>query len=632
MGLTKLKRVINLELRCPKIVNGITADPQPDWSFDSLLSELDSIEKQLSTSLDLSAPFDKKKPRNLRASKENSCSRGRFVMHVSDHELGLSDLDIEEEVVLSSGRRFAFDEIYMSDDSDHELSIDAQCQLMDKVGLAEGALHELNHEFQHYVSEEVRNKLSTLETELVKENDQFASQIAKLDKHRREQQERERKFDLQYQRTIAEALDNHLTAVQRDHEHISQLEEKRIRDDAARAEAKRKEKALKEEKIRQERIKAEEEARLQAERTERAKAAAEAEKQSAEENKQAENQAATKNGVPRILDSSKETLGQVVATKFDDKKQVSLSERNMIKASKNALVLEEKRLQIYEKLASENVVIRASSNQDYRRAGQNFNRLIKTISATVENVRTKADELVNLIRSPEYPESIGILSFAEKVVFNCENSQRSDGFIFACSRVIVLVSSKIPLALEVLMAELNRVCMYTVPKFVQYSPVLFQTREAYFKAIGYKEIDGKIESTDSYVERLSSIMRLYGALVQTEIGGVQNLHGLKEGWAWLARFLNSLPANLYTAAALQHFLEMSGHALYRRYKNQFEKLLRIIAHDFLKAIKEGNSNSVNNAKLIKVKTSIISYIESSQFKKEPEGLQLRGHLDSSDFF
>ena len=50
-----------------------------------------------------------------------------------------------------------------------------------------------------------------------------------------------------------------MTVVQRDHEHISQLEERRIRDDMARAEAKRREKAIQEEKIRQERIKAEEE-------------------------------------------------------------------------------------------------------------------------------------------------------------------------------------------------------------------------------------------------------------------------------------------------------------------------------------------------------------------------------------
>lgn len=60
----------------------------------------------------------------------------------------------------------------------------------------------------------------------------------------------------------AEALDNHLTAVQRDHEHISLLEERKIRDDMARAEAKRREKAIQEEKLQQERIKAEEEVLL----------------------------------------------------------------------------------------------------------------------------------------------------------------------------------------------------------------------------------------------------------------------------------------------------------------------------------------------------------------------------------
>ena len=52
-------------------------------------------------------------------------------------------------------------------------------------------------------------------------------------------------------------LDNHLTAVQRDRELKSQVEERKIRSDAAHEEAKRKEKALQEEKLRQEKIKAE---------------------------------------------------------------------------------------------------------------------------------------------------------------------------------------------------------------------------------------------------------------------------------------------------------------------------------------------------------------------------------------
>lgn len=42
----------------------------------------------------------------------------------------------------------------------------------------------------------------------------------------------------------------------------------------------------------------------------------------------------------------------------------------------------------------------------------------------------------------------------------------------------------------------------------------FRTKDDYFKAIGYKEENGKIESTDDFLERLNCYMKLYGALVQ----------------------------------------------------------------------------------------------------------------------
>ena len=50
-----------------------------------------------------------------------------------------------------------------------------------------------------------------------------------------------------------------MTAVQRDHELRSQIEERKIRSDAAYEEAKRKEKALQEEKVREEKAKVESE-------------------------------------------------------------------------------------------------------------------------------------------------------------------------------------------------------------------------------------------------------------------------------------------------------------------------------------------------------------------------------------
>ncbi|KAL0336060.1 UNVERIFIED_CONTAM: protein GLE1 [Sesamum radiatum] len=608
--LTETMGAVKLELRSPQNVNGIAADPQPDWSFDNLLSELDAIDKKLDATIDFPVPFTKTQPRKLRASKDSYRGTRGFIMHVPDHEIDYTDDDSEEEADYStmvSGRRFACDELYMSDDSENEMPL--QCHLMDKVGVAEGALHELTHELQLSVSSAVLTSLFNYES--------------------------------------AEALDNHLTAVQRDHEHISQQEERRIRDDAAREEAKRKEKAFLEEKLRQEKIKAEEEfrktfagsnggfcvtmqARLKAEMAERAKVeAAAAEKQAAEEAAAKLAAETLRSTAQNAVQDSKKTLG-LPSSALDVKKEVQSSARNVIRASENALELEKRRRQIYEELSAKNKDLKVRANQDYHRHGQHIGRQIKTISATVENVRTRAEELVKLINSSGCPESISIQLFAEKIVSNCTN-QRSSNAIFATSRVIVLVTSKIPLAMDVLIAELNRVCIYTVPKHISYLEDVFKTKDAYFKAIGYEEENGKIESIDDYVERLSCYMKLYGAIVQTEVGGFQNLHGLREGWAWLARFLNSLPANLYTAVALHSFLEMAGFTLYRRYRNQFEKLLHIVARDFLNALREGGSESWS-AKLSKVKMSIRDYIESNQFKKEPEGLQLRGHLESNDFY
>ncbi|KAL8100617.1 mRNA export factor GLE1-like [Apium graveolens] len=110
--------------------------------------------------------------------------------------------------------------------------------------------------------------------------------------------------------------------------------------------------------------------------------------------------------------------------------------------------------------------------------------------------------------------------------------------------------------MEILLAELNRVCIYSVPKYMSYSESVFKTKEAYNKAIGYQEEDGKLGNSDTYVERVRSCMKLYGALVQTEAEGVKNPHGIEEGWAWMARFLNALPANLYTVVSLQTFIEV----------------------------------------------------------------------------
>uniref|UniRef100_A0A3Q7G2G3 Uncharacterized protein n=1 Tax=Solanum lycopersicum TaxID=4081 RepID=A0A3Q7G2G3_SOLLC len=70
---------------------------------------------------------------------------------------------------------------------------------------------------------------------------------------------------------------------------------------------------------------------------------------------------------------------------------------------------------------------------------------IRTITGSKENVRVKADELIKLISGSICTQSISIAMFAQTAAF--------------------------------------------------------QTKEVYYKAIGYAEEDGKTESTSSYVDR-----------------------------------------------------------------------------------------------------------------------------------
>ncbi|KAH7570391.1 hypothetical protein JRO89_XS05G0099400 [Xanthoceras sorbifolium] len=224
---------VKLELRCPQKVDGIAIDPEPNWSFDSVLSSSIRLKRN-------SMPL----PHLCLSPKQN---------HEMEDDIESQDEEVRDRSLMA-GRRFNCDELFLSgllmcesDASDDEITFEAESYLMDEMGLVEGALVELTLEQQLGVKEEIRNLISKLDTELMSENEQSNSALAR------------------HSLESAEALDNHLTAVQRDHELKSQIEERKIRSDAAYEEAKRKEKALQEEKLRQEKAKVEAEAKLRAE-------------------------------------------------------------------------------------------------------------------------------------------------------------------------------------------------------------------------------------------------------------------------------------------------------------------------------------------------------------------------------
>ncbi|RVX04444.1 Protein GLE1 [Vitis vinifera] len=378
---------VKLELRCPQNENGIiAADPEPDWSFEALVSELNSLELKLNSSSIFPIPFTKTESRGLSNVKKGPTA---FVMRVSDDEM--EDVEREggvEEVYdrsLVAGSRFACDELYLSD-SDDESNLHDQFHLMDKAGVAEG-IRDVGMAddpisisiFDGNYLEEVRTQISVLETDLTHERKKSTSAIVRVEKYIEARREMDRKLDIQYQRNIAEALDNHMTAVQRDHEHRSQIEERRIRNEAAFEEA-RKEKALQEEKLRQEKAKAEakvsiqvrlelaakkraEEAKIAALEDERRAAKEAAEREGIGASTRAATEVAPKEATGHQRDASLGILNaQLNGSKTDGTKKAQ-SAGNILKSAESALKLEQERLQKYKEFDEKTQALGQSSNK-----------------------------------------------------------------------------------------------------------------------------------------------------------------------------------------------------------------------------------------------------------------------------
>ncbi|KAG6663538.1 protein GLE1-like [Carya illinoinensis] len=462
---------MKLELRCPQSVDGVALDPEPDWNFDALLAELNSLEMKLNTSGKVHARFTKSRLRDFSNEKSDDKCPRPFVMHVFEDEVKDSESDGEDNGRLVPAKRFNCDKHYLSDDSDDELALEFQSYLMDEVGLVESALCEQTYEHQVDTKEKIRSKISALEADLMGETEKSASALTRVEKYREARWEIDRKLDTQYQRKIAEALDNHLTAVQRDHELRSQIEERKIRSYAAYEEAKRKEKALQEEKIHQEKARAESEARLRAEEAKRVALDERREAKEAAEREANETAAKVAAGVAQEaaagcqLDANSGMSNESKGFPSDESKNPQ-SEGNVLRAAESALLLEQERLQKLKQIEESNQALRLTHNKDFSSYERHIARLLRQISGTKEIVREKSSEIVKIFNDPLCPQSISIAAFAKKVVSRCESP---DNDAFACGYVIVLVISQVPHAMDLLLAEFHRACTYTVPKRIIYS-------------------------------------------------------------------------------------------------------------------------------------------------------------------
>ncbi|KAM9465031.1 mRNA export factor GLE1 isoform 1-T1 [Salvelinus alpinus] len=232
------------------------------------------------------------------------------------------------------------------------------------------------------------------------------------------------------------------------------------------------------------------------------------------------------------------------------------------------------------------------------------------------------------VSTSQHPNGLDFVSYklAEKFVKQGEEEVASH---HEAAFPIAVVASGVwelhPKVGDLILAHLHKKCPYAVP---HYPPMKDGTSvEEYQKILGYRVEDGGVEAQDSFLKRMSGMIRLYAAIIQLRWpnGSKQGPapHGLNNGWRWLAQMLNMEPLADVTATLLFDFLEVCGNALMTQYQVQFWKLILLIQEEYLPRIEavtsQGQAGSVTRLK---------QFLESSLSSRQippPKG-QLSSHF------
>ncbi|KAK9971114.1 hypothetical protein ABG768_027007 [Culter alburnus] len=193
------------------------------------------------------------------------------------------------------------------------------------------------------------------------------------------------------------------------------------------------------------------------------------------------------------------------------------------------------------------------------------------------------------VTTSQHPQGLEFVRYrlAEKFVKQGEEEVASN---HAAAFPIAAVASGIwelhPKIGDLILAHLHKKCPYAVPHYPQMESGM--SVEDYQKILGYRVEDSKVEGQDSFLKRMSGMIRLYAAIIQMRwpYTGKQgpHPHGLNHGWRWLAQILNMEPIADTTATILFDFLEVCGNALMKQYRGQFWKLMLLINEEYFPRI------------------------------------------------
>ncbi|KAL3975322.1 Ras-like protein [Sarotherodon galilaeus] len=220
------------------------------------------------------------------------------------------------------------------------------------------------------------------------------------------------------------------------------------------------------------------------------------------------------------------------------------------------------------------------------------------------------------VSTSQHPQGLEFASYklAEKFVKQGEEEVASH---HEAAFPIAVVASGVwelhPQVGELILAHLHKKCPYAIP---HYPPMKEGTPvDEYQRILGYRVDDSGVEGQDSFLKRMSGMIRLYAAIIQlkwpysSKQGPVP--HGLNHGWRWLAQMLNMEPLADVTATLLFDFLEVCGNALMNQYQSQFWKLILLLKEEYFPRI-EAVTSSGQMGSVIRLKQFLETSLQRRQ--------------------
>eukprot|EP00743_Colponemidia_sp_Colp-15_P008173 GILK01008864.1.p1 GENE.GILK01008864.1~~GILK01008864.1.p1 ORF type:complete len:641 (-),score=138.38 GILK01008864.1:60-1949(-) len=259
------------------------------------------------------------------------------------------------------------------------------------------------------------------------------------------------------------------------------------------------------------------------------------------------------------------------------------------------------------------------------------NLSIQQISASMEQIVKKAEEMKQLMKLAQQEGEI-MYQYTCNMVADKFKTQaesliaRSRSSCFPYAQTIVLVSVEFPLLLELVLAYLNKACPFTVPYFP--AKAANETDDDLRVKWGYlRKEDGSLEAEDDFIGRMEGFMALFAAIPQCPVtvgrnfmaASVPHPFGIDQAWLWLARLLNQKIRRL-TCMFLYVFLDIAGFSLCQSYPNQMKKVFILLAQSAVPQFEELKAKGTKGLEpaLTNLRLYLTEYIRSGQARK-PEG-------------